>query len=168
MNQKRVIIENVQPSVDDGRFPAKRIQGDLVKVTADLFTDGHDALSAVLKFRYGKKRTRWTAVLMEPGVNDQWQSSFSVPELGIYNFSIEAWIDHFKTWRRDLQKRVEADQDVSVDLLIGSQLVAQAGQRASGRRSCRSFCHKLLPLANRSPIPGLKLMRSTTPSGSRV
>jgi starch synthase (maltosyl-transferring) len=133
MNQQRVIIENVQPRVDNGRFPAKRIQGDKVEVTADLFTDGHDAISGILKYRYGRKRSRWTAVMMEPGINDQWNASFQVEELGIYTFSIEAWIDHFKTWRRDLEKRVEADQDISVDLLIGSQLVAKASQRTKGK-----------------------------------
>jgi len=133
MTQERVVIENVQPSVDGGRFPAKRIQGDLVRVTADLFADGHDEISAVLKYRFGKKRTRWTAILMEPFVNDCWESSFQLSELGLYYFSIEAWIDHFRTWKRDLQKRIEADQDVSLELLIGSRLIAEAANRAKGK-----------------------------------
>src|SRR5690349_20591689 len=44
----RAIIESVQPQIDGGRFPAKRIVGDTVTVSGDIFADGHDVLVAVL------------------------------------------------------------------------------------------------------------------------
>ncbi len=47
----RVIIENVTPRVDDGAFPIKRIVGDTVIVEADVFTDGHDAISCALLYK---------------------------------------------------------------------------------------------------------------------
>ena len=47
-NARRVVIENVRPQIDCGRFPIKRIIGDRVTVTADIFVDGHDILYAML------------------------------------------------------------------------------------------------------------------------
>ena len=42
------MIEGITPEVDGGRFPAKRTVGDEVRVEADIFTDGHDAIAASL------------------------------------------------------------------------------------------------------------------------
>ena len=49
--RRRVIIECPAPEVDDGRFPAKRVAGDVVVAEADIFTDGHDVISAVVLHR---------------------------------------------------------------------------------------------------------------------
>jgi starch synthase (maltosyl-transferring) len=43
--RRRVIIEEVQPTIDAGRYPAKRVIGDTVKVTAAIFSDGHDHIA---------------------------------------------------------------------------------------------------------------------------
>ena len=48
MSKVRVVIENITPQVDCGRFPAKRAIGESVAVEADVFTDGHDAVAATL------------------------------------------------------------------------------------------------------------------------
>lgn len=48
---RHVVIENVQPEIDSGRFPIKRTVPEEVVVTADIHTDGHDMLSAVLLYR---------------------------------------------------------------------------------------------------------------------
>src|SRR5436190_19864056 len=47
----RVIVEQVRPEIDDGRFPIKRTIGERVHVTADIFADGHDVVAAVLRDR---------------------------------------------------------------------------------------------------------------------
>ncbi len=39
------------PEIDAGRFPAKRAVGETVRVEADIFADGHDALAAVVKYK---------------------------------------------------------------------------------------------------------------------
>src|ERR1700761_3927716 len=57
--RRRVIIEGVSPQVDNGRFAAKRTIGDLVRVEADIFTDGHDYISAALLYRF-EKTEDWT------------------------------------------------------------------------------------------------------------
>ncbi|HEX9118756.1 MAG TPA: alpha-1,4-glucan--maltose-1-phosphate maltosyltransferase [Anaerolineae bacterium] len=125
----RVIIEDITPRVDDGAFPIKRITGDTVMVEADVFTDGHDAISCVLLYKK-EGDAAWTEVPMQPLVNDRWRGSFKVQEMGRYLYTVHAWVDRFKSWSRDLAKRVEAGQDVQVDLVIGAEMIAAAGKRA--------------------------------------
>src|SRR6266511_1466523 len=128
--RKRVVIEGVRPEIDCGRFPIKRVVGETVAVEADIFTDGHDALSAVL--RYWQEGAGWAEVPMEPLVNDRWRGEFLVSALGRYRYTIRAWIDRFGTWQRDLAKKVGAGLDVSVELQIGGEMVARAAHRLSG------------------------------------
>ena len=128
VDRARVIIEGVQPEIDCGRFPVKRVIGEEVVVEADAFIDGHEALSCALLHRK-QGVTRWQHALMEPLVNDRWRASFTVSELGRYQYTIVGWHDPFKGWVRDLRKRLDAQQDVSVDLLIGAQLVEDAVAR---------------------------------------
>jgi starch synthase (maltosyl-transferring) len=129
--RKRVIIEGISPAVDCGRFPAKRTVGDQVRVEADIFTDGHDAIAAsLLAHREGSET--WVEIPMQPLVNDRWTATFRVAELGRYGFKVQGWVDHFETWRRDLLKRIKAESDAAVDYLIGADLVAAAAERAVG------------------------------------
>ncbi len=128
--RSRVIIQGVTPEIEAGRFPIKRIVGDETVVEADILADGHDELSCVLLYRK-EAESAWSEVPMMPLGNDRWCASFRVQELGRYRYTVQGWIDHFKTWRRDLERRVEAGQDVSVDLLIGAELVKEVKQRAT-------------------------------------
>src|SRR5262249_4205847 len=48
---RRVVVENVQPTIDGGRFPIKRTAGESVNVAATIFADGHDVIVAVLRYR---------------------------------------------------------------------------------------------------------------------
>jgi starch synthase (maltosyl-transferring) len=138
--RKRVIISGVVPEIEAGRFPIKRIVGDLTIVEADILADGHDAIGAALLYRR-EGETEWSETPMEFLGNDRWRGSFSVEELGRYFYTIEGWVDHFKTWSRDLKKRVDAGQDVAVDLLIGAELVEAAVERAEaiGRERLAAF-----------------------------
>src|SRR5688572_28040566 len=129
--RQRVVIEGVKPQVHAGRFAIKRTVGEQVVVEADVFADGHDALSAVLLYRR-EADADWTEMPMVPLVNDRWRGAFRASQLGRYHYTVEGWVDRFKTWARDLAKRVEANQDVAVDLLIGAELVDAAADRAAG------------------------------------
>jgi starch synthase (maltosyl-transferring) len=128
--RRRVVIENVKPEVDGGRFPIKRVIGEKVVVTADIFSDGHDSISARLLFR-SEEETAWREVPMRGMENDRWRGEFAVEGVGIYVYTIEGWIDHFKTWQRDLKKRFDANQDLKTDLVIGRVWIEEASERAS-------------------------------------
>ena len=127
--RRRVIIEGITPQVDCGRFPAKRTVGDEVRVEADVFTDGHDAIAASLLARR-EGSDEWTEIRMKPLINDRWEAAFRVTELGRYGFKVQGWVDHFETWRRDLLKRIKAESDTALDYRIGAELVLQAAKRA--------------------------------------
>ncbi len=118
------------PSVDAGRFPAKRTVGDTVDVAVDIFTDGHDAISAVLRYKK-EDAPDWIESPLTALVNDRWSGRFLVTELGRYRFTVTAWIDHWETWLRDLRKRIQAASDTPVDYLIGADLIAEAAARAT-------------------------------------
>ncbi len=94
-------------------------------MTARVFADGHDVLSAVIKHRH-ERENQWQEVRLHHTGNDLWQGEFPLPSLGRHLYTVEAWVDGFATWQRDLHKRLAADQDVSVDLMIGAQLVQEA------------------------------------------
>ncbi len=127
----RVVIENATPRVDCGEFPIKRVVGDNVVVEADVFADGHDAISCALLYKK-EGDAEWSEAPMEPLVNDRWQGSFVVQELGCYFYTVRAWVDHFSSWSHALAKRVVANQDITIDLIIGSELIAAAGKHAPG------------------------------------
>ena len=128
-SRRRVVIENVEPEVDGGRFAVKRVAGDLVSVAADIFTDGHDELIARLHHRREDGR-EWQTIPMTLGYDDRWQASFEVPDVGAYTYRIEAWPDRFGTWLRDLKERIDAGQDVRVELAAGAELLREAAIRA--------------------------------------
>jgi starch synthase (maltosyl-transferring) len=128
--RQRVVIENVKPQIDCGRFPAKRVMGEKVEVTADIFSDGHDSLNARLLYRRAADRA-WIAVPMRPLANDRWQAEFMVTEMGTYVYTVEGWVDHFRTWQRDLRKKDEAGQDLQIDLQTGLRMVTGAVGRVT-------------------------------------
>jgi starch synthase (maltosyl-transferring) len=133
---RKVVIENVQPEVDCGRFPIKRTAGERVEVTADIFADGHDVLYSVLRHRPAS-RSDWQEVPMVPLPNDLWQAEFRVEAEGRHLYTLQAWTDRFLTWSRDIVKKFDAKQDLSVDILVGVQLIEATAQRAS--RKDRGF-----------------------------
>lgn len=140
----RVVIEGVTPEIDGGRFPVKRVLEDTVVVEADIFTDGHDAVSAILQHRKSGDDD-WTETSFDPLVNDRWRAAFKVTELGRYEYTILAWVDHLKSWHRDFEKKVEAEAQTLVDVKIGAEMIESAASRATGkdRAALRSWARVL-------------------------
>jgi starch synthase (maltosyl-transferring) len=150
----RVVIEAVTPQVDGGRHAAKRVIGEPVVIEADVFGDGHDAIGALLRSRKTGSR-RWQETPMTSVGNDRWTGEFTPDSLGVWQFEVEGWQDHFATWLEGLGKKVGAEQDVSIDLLIGAELVDAAATRARGktgralRKQASVFGDATLDLAER-------------------
>ncbi|NTW52860.1 MAG: alpha-1,4-glucan--maltose-1-phosphate maltosyltransferase [Chlorobiaceae bacterium] len=127
--RRRVVIENLSPEIDGGRFPVKRVDGDRVSVEADIFTDGSDIIVAELLYRR-RGAQEWSAVSMTPTFNDRWTATFEVGAPGMYEYTVQAWIDHFQTWQNGLKKKLDAGQDVGLDLRIGATIVELGAARA--------------------------------------
>ena len=129
--RKRVVIEKVTPQIEGGRFPVKRVVGETVTVQADVFSDGHDEVAAMLLQRSGEEQ-EWQEIPMRFIGNDRWEATFRVTELGVHCYTVRGRIDHFATWRKDLEKRAEAGQTLTVEGLIGAEVVHEAGLVATG------------------------------------
>lgn len=132
----RVVIENVKPEINRGYFPIKRVIGEKVVVEADIFTDGHDSITARLLYKWQDDR-KWKEVPMHFIENDRWSGEFIVDRIGIYYYTLIGWVDHFKSWLRGLEKKFTAGQDIRTDILTGAEYIKDASKRASGKDAKR-------------------------------
>lgn len=126
--QSRVIIENVQPQIDNGLYAAKCTVGEVVTVTADIFGDGHDHIRAHLLYKKEGSKS-WQKAELQSTWNDAWHASFKVPERGYYVFTIVAWIDHLETWYDGFKKKADAKVDVHVELMEGAILLKKLASK---------------------------------------
>jgi starch synthase (maltosyl-transferring) len=150
----RIIIQYPAPSVDAGRWPAKRCVGDTVIVSADVFRDGHDLLRAVVRYR-GPGDDGWSEAPLHPvdahikGV--RWSGRFAVDRLGRWEFTFEAWTDVFATWREELTRKIEAGQHhLAGEMSEGAVLLAQALERTAEFGDRRLVEHALRTLEDPS------------------
>src|SRR5690606_28371172 len=123
--KQRVIISNVCPEIDQGQFPGKAAVNEPIAISADIFSDGHDEISASLFIRKVSQR-KWTEFPMHLVSNDHWNIRLVPDEIGFYEFRIEGWVDQYKTWKHGLTKKKEAGQDISVELQIGAAIMLDA------------------------------------------
>jgi starch synthase (maltosyl-transferring) len=124
-----IVIERVTPELDCGRHAVKRLVGDACAVGASIFKDGHDLLAARVRYR-GPSDDGWRYAPLAYDFNaDRWSGAFPVDEIGRWTYTVEAWTDRFGTWYRDLEKKRNAGQDVSVELLEGAELIDAAARR---------------------------------------
>src|ERR1700676_5045291 len=126
----RAVIDTVLPAVDGGRFPVKRIAGEAVGIEAHCFTDGHDKLRVVLRWHAIGASDEYE-VDMQPQANDVWLAEFTPPRAGRYRYTVVAWVDHFESWRHELERR-EIEADIRAALQVGSALIDEAAGRATG------------------------------------
>jgi starch synthase (maltosyl-transferring) len=141
LNRRRIVVENVYPLVDAGRFPVKRIAGEAVEVWADIFRDGHAVLAAEMLWR-SEGATRWSRSRMRLHQNDRWTTSFTPPKPGRYVYAIEAWTDHFATWKRDFLAKRAAGLDVTMELQEGRALLDKVSPRSGGEGFLAGICRE--------------------------
>lgn len=124
----RAVIDAVLPVVDGGRFPAKRVAGEPIRIEAHCFTDGHDKLRAVLRW-HAVGSSEAYEIDMAPHANDVWTAQFTPPVPGRYRYTVTAWVDHFESWRSELERRDDRE-DVRTALKVGAALIEDASKRA--------------------------------------
>lgn len=125
-----VVISNLKPRIEDGRYPVKRIAGESIEISADVFKDGHDVLTAIL---LGKKvgEAMWKAYRMEELENDRWAATVKLEDEGTRLFKIRAFADPFETWLHDFERRLTGDQeDFSTEIEEGRLILIAAAERA--------------------------------------
>ncbi len=139
------IIENLEPLIDGGRYPVKRVVGEDLIVEADVFKDGHDVVAAVLKWRR-LGETHWHETAMTFVDNDRWRGACSFYENAIYEYTVEAWTDTFRGWQHEFATKFEASiSDLESETLEGAGLIAAAAQRATGSADAKRL-HELFEM----------------------
>src|SRR6266850_2453517 len=146
-----VVIDNVQPLIDCGRSPIKRIVGEDLVVEADIFKDGHDVVAAVLKWRVvGKRAWRETPMIFVD--NDRWRGVCTLYDQAIHEYTVEAWTDTFRSWQQEFAKKFEGGiSDLRSEALEGAAIVKGAVRRARDRADSarlREFAEQSVTGAN--------------------
>jgi starch synthase (maltosyl-transferring) len=129
--RRRVVVAAVRPELDGGRFAVKRVVGDVLDVEADLLVDGHDVLAARVLYRHESEKA-WSEQALAPLGNDRWHAGLPLSALGRWHYTVESWIDEWASFVWGLQRKVDAKQDVGVELLGAAELLRAAVERASG------------------------------------
>jgi starch synthase (maltosyl-transferring) len=149
---RRIVIQYPTPSVDGGRYPAKRCVGDQISVAADVFRDGHELIRATVRYR-APQESEWSEVGLRRidahlgGV--RWAAQFAVDQPGRWEYTIEAWTDVFGTWRDELRRKVNAGLDeLASELSEGRRLLAAAAERAADPSARRLIEHAVVQLSD--------------------
>ena len=130
-----VVISNLSPLVENGRYPTKRVVNETIRVEADILKEGHDQVVAALAFRRSGE-TSWQEIRMHHIDNDRWGASLSFPETGKYEIAVTAWADDFLSWLHDFERRLTGDQsDFSTEIEEGRVILNAAAIRAAGGRA---------------------------------
>ncbi|MDP8993109.1 MAG: alpha-1,4-glucan--maltose-1-phosphate maltosyltransferase [Actinomycetota bacterium] len=122
----RVVIDDIRPSAPRG-YPAKAVVGEVVRVSADIYKDGHDVLAAQVRWS-ARDDGKWLVTPMVELGNDRWEAVIEPTTLGRHELVVEAWTDAYATWRHKVTVKVAAEQDVAVELEEGARLFEAAGE----------------------------------------
>ncbi|MEZ4794179.1 MAG: alpha-1,4-glucan--maltose-1-phosphate maltosyltransferase [Flavobacteriaceae bacterium] len=142
-NQTRVIIENVHPQLDGGLHPISCVVNEIILVEADVLADGHDIIAAQLHVKHeGSKK--WLEVRMRPMENDCWSAEFKVEKQGFYEYKIVGWVDHALNWQHGIQRKIEAGQKVTSELLEGVEYLEEILKKCAEEE--KSYLNHLTPL----------------------
>ena len=125
----RIPVTEVFPVVEDGRWPAKAVPGEVIPIRATVFREGHDRFGA-------------TAVLIRPDGTDgpsapmrevlmglnRYEARLAADEPGDWSFRVEGWSDPYATWSHDAGIKVPAGVDVELMLEEGARVLERAAE----------------------------------------
>lgn len=161
----RVVIENVQPIIDNGRFPLVRCLNDAITIRVDLFADGHDFLDADLLVTNPENINSCYPFESIGHYQDTYTATIPhLDKIGQWHFQIHAWIETYQTWLHEIEKKIEAGVNISLELQEGAILVRKAIKKAENESG--NAAHELIVFAElledpaRTEIEKLKVSQS--------
>lgn len=129
----QIVIDDVRPRTPSGLFPAKSSVGEIIPVSADIFTDGHVQLGAQVRWRCSKnEKSKWLTSSMQHRGNDRWESTIQFSELGIHEVVVDAWVDRFATWRHDVALKWAAGEELGIELIEVSLILEKSREQLRG------------------------------------
>jgi starch synthase (maltosyl-transferring) len=162
-----ILILNPSPTVDGGRWPAKRVVGDGCVVGADLLREGHDVLGARIRWRAPGERAWGSAPMTYDADLDRWSGVLLPDRPGRWLFTIEAWAEPFASWRAELERWLAAGEDVELDLAEGAELVERSARRARGEAR-RTLEEAAALLRDVHAAPGARAAAALDPALERL
>ena len=130
--QERVVIDDIRPQLDCGKFFIKRVVGEAVTVSADILPDGHDVMQAEVLYRHHGER-KWREVRMHNLGNDRWEAFFLVDKQGFYQYKVRGWVDYALNWQHGIEAKIKDGQDVHSELLDGVQYLRFVKSKVKGK-----------------------------------
>ncbi|MDB5393508.1 MAG: glgE [Rhodospirillales bacterium] len=125
----RVVVGEITPAVDQGKYPVKRVIGDWLIIEADIFTDGHEQIAGEILFKADDEED-WSRLQMKPLENDRWRGEVLLQRLGLHSFAVEAWVDRWGGFVRDFVKKHNAGVDLTLDIREGLALIGDVAKRS--------------------------------------
>jgi starch synthase (maltosyl-transferring) len=183
----RIGIDDVQPVVSGGKFPAKAVVGEMVPVSATVWREGHDAVAATLVVRYhgtdypqlvegpvpratsapstGDDGATGSATRIKPQVlpmamgrtPDVFHGQFTPDSVGLWTFRVDGWGDPITTWRHAITKKLDAGQS-EAELSNDLLIGARLLERAASGAP-RQMRYSLIEAAAKLREPGDPLLR---------
>ena len=122
----RIPVMWAEPAVDGGRFPASCVVGETVRVRANAFREGHDAMGVqvVLTDPDGTS-TRTRMISTNPGL-DLWGASIRPDATGHWSYRIEAFDAPYDTWMHNAEVKIPAGIDVDLVAAEGVLVLERA------------------------------------------
>ncbi|CAB4743204.1 unannotated protein [freshwater metagenome] len=122
----RIMIRELYP-VTPTMSPAKAIVEDEVAVGAMLVADGHGLLAGRIRYRRAdgqtKVKPKWQIAPLAVAASGQATGALLLKDAGLYEFQVQAWVDRFESWRRDLQLFAQAGESLQVEFEQGAQIL---------------------------------------------
>jgi starch synthase (maltosyl-transferring) len=160
-----VVIENMEPCLDGGRYPVKRVVGQELQVSADVFKDGHDQISVQLKWRKAGEPD-WHQTPMVQTENDRWEAICHFIENAQHEYTVEAWEDVFRSWQVEYGKKYGAGNlDLRTELDEASIFVEKAAARATLKQDKERLLTFSKQLKNADAHFGAQLAKNPELSG---
>lgn len=125
----RLGIDDVRPQISGRTLPAKAVVGEVVPVSALVWREGHDAVSATLVLISPSGEQTRVPMQEEVYRPDYVHAVFIPREQGLWRFRVDAWSDPMATWRNAVEKKVAAGQteaQLANDIAHGADLFAAA------------------------------------------
>ena len=134
----RIPIVGVQPSLEEGRWPARAVVGESVPITATIFREGHDAEGATVVITKPDGRHERLPMPLHDWGTSLYRAAWTPKYEGLHTFRVEAWSDPVATWLHAAEVKIHAGVDVQLMLDEGVAVLTRARtevRRADSRQA---------------------------------
>jgi starch synthase (maltosyl-transferring) len=160
----RIPILDVSPVVSCGRYPAKSVVGESFVVSATAFGAGQEAIGVEVVLTDPGGRSRPPALMRAVG-DDRWAATVSADSVGLWGYSVRAWVDTYASWRHVAEIDIPAGVDVALLLAEGAAELGRIAAALPARPSAvpQQVARAAAAVADTSRPPAERLATALDP-----